>query len=277
MSKPSKITVKHYLEKKVKPILIYGDTESYPIYCRITYKRKTTNFKSFTNTLMSEKAYDYYCKNNSLYNYETHPPTTFTLDEEIKFIEQSIKRMTENEHDLDVFNEYFLFELKKYLEPIDQRLLELGWFAYHTVDLSKEPITKKYYKDGIVKPMTVSQILKAKPSEEQKRLIELYPNEQFYSNPKRFYELFNKENSLLYNIETFNKIVGLDISNYFFNGTLLYWKVIDLVSKLYRGKPTIEFLDNCTVDEIYNLSNNLKKEEIELAINSLKNNILMND
>ncbi|REG92994.1 hypothetical protein [Flavobacterium aquicola] len=277
MNKPSKITVKHYLEKKVKPILIYGDIEAYPIYCRITYKRKTTNFKSFTGVLMSLKAYDYYCKNNSLYHSETHPSLTFTLDEEIKFIEQSIKRMTENKPDLDVFNEYFLFELKKYLEPIEQRLLELGWFAYHKVDLSKEPIEKKYYKDGIVKPMTVSQLLKIKPSKEKKRLKELYPNDQFYSNPKRFYELFNKENSLLYNIETFNKIVGLDISNYFFDGTLLYWNVIDLIIKQNRGKTTIEFLDNYTINEAHNLIGIFKKEEIESAINSLKNNILMLD
>ena len=281
MSKQSKITVKHYLEKKVKPILIYGDTEAYPIYCRITYKRKTTNFKSFTNTLMSEKAYNYYCENNSIYNHETHPPTTFTLDEEIRFIEQSIKRMTEAETDLDVFNEYFLHNLKKYLEPLKERLITLGWFAYHSVDFSKEPTEKKYYKDGVIKPMTVTQILKAKPSKEESRLINLYPKEEFFSNPKRFYELFNKENSLLYNIETFYSITGLDISMYFFNGTIIYWKVIDLIIKIYYNKTTIEFLENCKPEEIYILSNNLKvdlkKEEIELIFKSLKNRLLMLD
>lgn len=54
-----KITVKHYLNTKIKPISYFDDGKDYfPIYTQITYNRKTTQLRSFTDAITTKAGFD---------------------------------------------------------------------------------------------------------------------------------------------------------------------------------------------------------------------------
>jgi len=53
-----KITVKRFLNKKLKPLEVYKDLElGYPLYYSITYNRKTQHIKSLCGAVMTQKAF----------------------------------------------------------------------------------------------------------------------------------------------------------------------------------------------------------------------------
>lgn len=242
-----KITVKHFLETKVKPILIYGDILAFPIYCRVTYNRRTTNFRSFTGVLMSEKAYRYYIDTNKILDDETHQSLTFSLKDEILFITQSINRMVFKDQDLNVFDSEFIYELKKYLEIIEFRILEIAWAFYGGIDLSS---TKSEFK----KTLSVHDILNLKPTDEERRLKEIYPIYDLDSNPKVLYSIFNRNQTLIKNIRILKNILGIDIYRFFFEGTIIVWEIIESIISLYKNRPTIYFIENYDIDLIYDES-----------------------
>ena len=118
MNKKSKITVKHYLEKKVKPTVVYPAIElGFPLYYRITYKRKTTNLKSFTGAIMTEKAYEHFKETNKVDNYETNYKRScinLRLENELLFLEKALEEITRNNENISAFDEYFIENLKTF-------------------------------------------------------------------------------------------------------------------------------------------------------------------
>lgn len=274
MIKESKITIKHYLEKKGNHISLNGGKIGFPLYCQVTYKRKTTKFRSFTRAVMTDTGYDDYATKKIIDNKEVFIPT-LNIDKEIKLIESSIRNITKGNDDLNVLDKYFLKELKIYFEPIKERLLKIGWFFFGHIDLSKpsEKETKKAY--------SVSDILKYKPSEEENRLKKLYKNADETMNNKRFYESFNRENTLLENVYRVNTVLKTDIRPYFFNGTLLYWEIVELILINYKDMTTIEFMENFNKEDLYKFSQKtkykFKKEDFEIVCNKLIYRILSLD
>lgn len=274
MSKQSKITIKHYLEKKGNHISLNGGKIGFPLYCQVTYKRKTTKFRSFTLAVMTEIGFNDYSTKNTINLKEAFIPN-LNIEKEVKLIELSIENITKDNEDLNVLDKYFLIELKIYFEPIKERLLKTGWFFFGSIDLSK-PIQKPRKK-----AYTVSEILNQKSSDEEIRIGKLYKNTDETMNHKRFYETFNQENTLLENIYRTNTILKTDIKPYFFNGTLLYWEIVELVLMYYKDLTTIEFLEKFSVDDLYKFSQKakfeFKKEHFELICNELNNRILSLD
>lgn len=251
MANQSKITVKHYLEKKGNYISFNGGKKGFPLYCQVTYKRKTTKFKSFTRAVMTEIGYnDYYQKN--IINLDEVFIPNLDIEKEIKLIELSIKNITIGNIDLNVLEKSFLTSLKVYFEPISQRLIKTGWFFFHTLDLSEKPINSK--KEAY----TVDDILNFKPSNEEIRISTLYKSSDKTINHKRFYQTFNEENTLLENIYRINTILKIDIRPYFFNGTLMYWEIVELILIFYKGLTTIEFLERFNIEDLYEFSQKTK-------------------
>lgn len=128
MSKIGKVTVKHYLEKKVKPIEIYGDTLAYPVYVRITVNRRTTQLRSITETLMSEKAFEYYRNTNEVYSHETKLGflTLIPFKDEPQLIKLSIETLAEKESNFDFSDRNVRKQLNSLLTSARETFINIG-------------------------------------------------------------------------------------------------------------------------------------------------------
>jgi hypothetical protein len=114
-----KITVKHYLEKKVKPEIIFTNIVSYPLYVQITINRKTTQIKSLTEALMSEKAFEIYNNTGKVHNYETNilgNSPFLKIENETKLIENSIYFLEK------IYNKTYNLSKKRVREHLEKML-----------------------------------------------------------------------------------------------------------------------------------------------------------
>lgn len=279
MSKTSKITVKHYLEKKVKPMVVYRDLElGYPLYYRITYKRKTTNLKSFTGAVMTEKAYEQFKATNKVNNYETNYKVAqhnLKLENELFFIEKALEAMTVNNEDISAFDEYFVENLKTFFNDLKESLYYQGWYKYEQkLDLMDKPKNSK--------PLTTKQLLNKKfvlskeDIEFENQYKDLDETTRYYIK-EQFYYIFNKENSLIYSLNILKKVTGLDAYPYIHSNTIKFWHVIDLILLVYPNTLFIDFFINFNIEKIIKANNRNKTvtdSEIVTICNKLKNNHL---
>lgn len=126
-----KITIKHYLNTKLKPITIYENIEAYPLYLQIIYKRKNNTIKSFTGAYMSIKAFEnmqkglFYFDETSVYN-----DYNFRIEEEPKILEFAIKYLDSKKIKYKINNEYFC----KYLEVTTNFAHQLYSKAARTIE-----------------------------------------------------------------------------------------------------------------------------------------------
>ena len=128
--KMGKITVKHYLEKKVKPTIIYRDVVAYPVYARITVNRKTTQLKSLTETLMSEAAFDNYIQGND-YSWESMMdcPTNYfmKLPEEPNLIRMCIETIIQQDEDYNFSDRHTREQLRLLLTSTRVAFIKSAW------------------------------------------------------------------------------------------------------------------------------------------------------
>lgn len=279
MSKQSKITVKHYFEKKVKPQLVYDDLPlGHPLYYRITYKRKTTNIKSFTGAIMTEKAYLEFDKTNKPNAYETNyrnPIINLKLENELFFIQKALENIIETHENISAFDEYFVEYLKSFFIDLQESLFYQGWYKYN-----QEIELKKKSKNS--KPMTVKQILNQKfaPTKEDiefESQYKKYDDDTNYYLKEQFYYIFNKEKSLIYCLNILKQTTGLDAFPFIHANTIKFWHVIGLILRVYEHTIFIDFFINYDVQKIIkaNNSNNIvTNDEIINICNKLKNNHL---
>lgn len=279
MSKTSKITVKHYLEKKVKPIRVYSDTElGYPLYYRITYKRKTTNIKSFTGAIMTEKAYEHFSNTNEVYSYETNYKTGFInlkLENELFFIQKAVEEIVKNDNEIVVFDEYFIENLKTFFIDLEESLFSQGWYKYdQELDLK--------VKNKISKPLTTKQLLNQKFTEtkediEFNKQYKKFDDDTSYYLKESFYHIFNKEKSLIYCLNTLKEVTGFDAFPFIHLNTIKFWHVIGLILRVYERTLFIDFFINYDIEKIIKANNSnesVTNEEIINICNKLKNNHL---
>lgn len=215
MAKQSKITVKHYLEKKAKP-RHYSEfnkiVETYPLYYRITYKRKTTNLKSFTGSYMAEKRLEEILENKSDYN--------FYLSNEKKFIELALEDIIHKNPDIEIFDDALIDNLKHYFLNLKDSLFYLGWLNY------------KYNIDNDTQ--NNSKLFEEKYSK--------FKNEnEYYKN--QFYGVFNKQNSLILNLFIVKKVTGYDLEPFIHTETLKFWYVINLILIVYSDWENSKFIN----------------------------------
>ncbi|MBF7091116.1 hypothetical protein IUY40_06150 [Flavobacterium sp. ALJ2] len=280
MTKQSKITVKHYLEKKVKPTMVYDDLPlGYPLYYRITYKRKTTNLKSFTGAIMTEKAYEHFKTTNEVLSYETNYKTGFThlkLEDELLFLEKAIEQLVNKNSDIVVFDEYFVENLKTFFNDLRESLYFQGWYSYkQKLDLRVKDKSRK-------SPLTVSEILNQKIdlSKEDIDFNNQYKkfNDEKGYNQERFYHIFDKGKSLIECLNIIKEVTEIDLFPYIHKNTLKYWQVIGLILIAYPRTIFIDFFVNYDIKKILDIKekNNVDLTAIEVTdiCNKLKNNHL---
>lgn len=115
-----KTTINHYLNKRVKPTIIYNNITAYPLYLQIITQRKTQQIKSFLNVYMSEKAFEIMRNGGSREEYmrETNVMQTgnYWIDEEPKILKSAIEFLITNDIDYNLKSKYF----KQYIEEYTQ-------------------------------------------------------------------------------------------------------------------------------------------------------------
>ena len=126
-----KVTVIHYLEKKVKPTLIYGDVLAYPLYVRITVNRATTQIKSLTGALMSEKAFSIYADTGKKYNYETKEiggvNFHLSIEKEVELIQLCVETLLMKKNNFNFSSRNIRTQLAELLTSTRESITRIGW------------------------------------------------------------------------------------------------------------------------------------------------------
>lgn len=250
MAKQSKITVKHYLEKRLK----LRDF-TYPVYCYITFKRQTTKFKSFTGVYLSEIEFDTYVNNrdynvsnDDIKNYEKdkkandsvnsflkYSNNTNKLDREIKAINYVLNRFISEK---EIFENHFIRDLGIYFKNLNESIIEFCWYNY--TNIKNEDFKNEYQKSKIYKNIDDA--------------------ENKYND---FVLTFNQNNNLLDNIENIKKLTSIDVSIYFSKNILDKWKALKVILFLYSNSNIIDFIIDFD-------SNNLESESIDIKLKTIK-------
>lgn len=245
MAKQSKITVKHYLNTNVKSTYILDkEDKDYPIYCRLSYKRKTISFRSFTGLLMTENEFEFYLKNEYIQRKKytlSDIAQDYTLNDEVKYIDAIIKILQNNNDEIDIFKTNFTDDLRSYFEYAKKEILLVTWKNYLNISLTES-------------------VYNSEPNNEIKRLNKIYSKNG--KNPNEFSNILNNDNTLLENIENLKNITKYDITDYFNNETILFWKVVEIIINEYDNKPIIDVLVNSNVEKISKLC---KKQNLILS------------
>jgi hypothetical protein len=126
-----KITVKHYLEKKVKPTMIHGGIIAYPVYVRITVNRKTTQLKSLTDALMSEAAFERYKQSGTVDFQESMCIDTVNyfmgLSEEPSLIRLCMETIILHDEDYDFSDRHTREQLGLLLTSTREAFIKSAW------------------------------------------------------------------------------------------------------------------------------------------------------
>lgn len=116
-----KVTIKHYLNKRLQPSIIYDGITAYPLYLQIIVQRKSQQIKSFLNAYQSELAFNIMQGGGSPAEYmkETtfYENLNFSIGEEPKAIQTAIEYLLQNNIDYSLKSECFKEFINTYLEP----------------------------------------------------------------------------------------------------------------------------------------------------------------
>lgn len=278
-----KITIKRYLNKRIKPIQIYDNLEElgYPLYYRITYNRKTQDIKSLTGAVMTEKAFNHLQETGEPLYYETNYLKSYSdikLIDEFNYLQKAVSFIVNERQKIDIFDSEFLEALKSYFEALDTSLFSLGWYDYrhfksHFLHNRKERKTNKVPKLYSVKDIFNK---KFELTEDEKRISELYKGFSLQEfEIEQFYHSFNRDRNLLVSINQIEKITGQNIKPYFYEDALKYWYVINLVIHSHENNAVkIDFILDFTPTKYIELNQEYKypvsDDEIILISNELK-------
>ncbi|MGV0931580.1 hypothetical protein ACTS95_14875 [Empedobacter brevis] len=270
----SKITVKRYLNKKLKPTLVYDDIElGYNLYYSITYKRKTQNLKSLLGAVMTEKAFEHLEATGEPLHRETNytnytPALDFKLSNELSYLVKAVEYLTENGIK-DIFDADFTNELKDYFNSLQETLYFIGWLRYDVkimpIEVDSKPIKEMNLKELYAQ--------KFEETDEEKRIKEAYKdskNDLEYII-EQFYYIFNKEKNLLDNLEIFSDVTKINLEKYFYTDTLKLWYVIKLILNTHQNSLRITFLIDFDIDKYIKQNKKLKYPVTDLEIKNISN------
>lgn len=277
----SKITIKRYLNKKLKPITVYDDVDKgYFIYYSITYNRKTQNIKSICGAVMTEKAFNILEKENSLYNFEinyTNVCNGFSIIEEFEYLHKIVETIVKKYPDINIFDSFFTPLVKSFFDSLKDKLYNIAWQkdSYDFL-LNDKNDTKNEY--------SVSDILDLKlyMNELDNSVYSKFSN---FEHPeyerKQFYNSLNRSNNLIFNIECLSRISRINFKDYVLNSTLNMWHLINSIISFYGDKPKIVFILDLNHQKYYEdlLSKGIDctEKEIILYCNYLENRLLAFD
>lgn len=199
-----KITVKHYLNKKLKPIEI-EDKKLYPVYIRIIYNQFSTEKKSESDIWLTEYSYDTYSKNGkplenelSMFVYNIGKRS---IEKEIAFIYSGINLIDEYEIKVD---------RKSLLRLVDKLSVEVSSL-----------ITQMYFFNLYV------YIQMGKENEEN-----------YNTEYEEFLSSFHERN-ILDMMDDIHQYTGVELKKYLKEETLIDMEALRIVSKIASEKVNV--------------------------------------
>lgn len=227
-----KITVKHYLNTKVKPKQGSGDSLLYPVYVQVIYNKFSTNKRSQTEMLMTKKGFDYYCKEKKLLDNEFEKGILYfisPLEKELIDIESSIKVI--EKWDLDI-------KRNNIFRAIDEFSTDV--LTYFT---DKYRFELDYYCQMGAK------------------------NEENYNTEYEAFLLSFNDN-IIESIERIEEYTKVDLKKYIKDENLLHFRIFKLISKIQKrywetDKKRISFAEFVCMDYENIIKKELKQETLE--------------
>lgn len=124
----SKITVKHFIEKRVKPVFITVDETEiplFPVYYKIIYRKLTVIRRSRTMILISEESFTQYQKTGKFIEDETD--LEFTSGYDLKTEKQDIRNAVKiiDEYKIEVTRISLSNAIDKLIQPANNILINM--------------------------------------------------------------------------------------------------------------------------------------------------------
>lgn len=219
-----KVTVKHYLNTNIcirrlnefneKPL---NDEILYPIYVQITFARKTTQIRSYTEMNLTIKDYEYYQAGCYEKMTNVQEVKKYLIPEPKRIqtaIEYLLKRNEEISEDKNfpwenlTINKFddIRYEVEDLLGLMQDRLIDHSW-SYLAI------ISQRYLRD----PKSVD-----------------------------IHDAFRLNNNLLDSLNIIKHVTGYDLTPFFSQKELLFWKNIGFLINRYKeeGYSFIDFIVN---------------------------------
>lgn len=230
-----KITVKHYLNKRVKPFVEqYENIERWPVYVQITHDRKTTQFRSFTNVTMSDAEFETFLHTGKIEeSVSKHSFYKTNLQKELGQIESLLSFYLSRKWKLQGDERTILSILgEDFFKPAKEILIQFCWsYTYCRPRTTKEGAFKE-----------------------------------------KSYMCFNHNIDLLHNVELLKKYYDVDISGKISSDDYEFWRNAKLMlNKMDEDMAFIDFVVSDYVSFINSVTGIRDKErfvdEIEILIN----------
>lgn len=205
-----KITVKHYLNTRVKPLEL-ADREFYPIYVQVTVDRRTTQIRSFTNGMCTITGMQEYEKTGHFDKLEWFPSEPLNLNREQQRIEDAIKYIIRRK--IDISKKYSLrYALDQLFVPVKKVLLTNLW-EWLIVD-------KGIFETEVEQKTHYGQL----------------------------YNTLNPEFTISHNISEIKRLTGLDLTPYIYPRNLELSEDIDVFLDHIYQAGYYSFIDIITID-----------------------------
>jgi hypothetical protein len=201
-----KVTVKHYLEKRVNPMDCseidskLKDKLLYPVYVQIISNRKTIQIKSFSEILMTEKGFKYFKDTSKLLDNETstifsYKENYIKLSDELNLIEKAVKYNNEVLRSKSPIRE----TITELIQPFSKIAIQNAWVVYQSNFC--EPKYKDYWD---------------------------------------FVSSFNFNKNLLDSLDCIHINTGLNLKNKLLKEFNITWECLSILTKLFKELKFIE-------------------------------------
>jgi hypothetical protein len=227
-----KITVKHYLEKRVKPFWNFPNNKRektklmYPIYVQIIYNKFSTSKRSKTLINCTEIGFDEYIKTGKINNkeFDTILSQGYSLEKELRDVNNCIKII--DEHNINVSRKYII----ELIDVFSNSIVSCLTFMART-DFQMNSHLEPFLKKG--------------------RNI-LYD---------KFILSFNEKNNLIRDIKQIEEFTKIDLLNYVKDEDFKVWRSILMIEQFFGNEKS--FSEFVCSDYIKTIKEKMKNEILE--------------
>lgn len=216
-----KVTVKHYLNANIiiRELDSKGEYKQeniiyHPVYIQISFARRTTQIRSYTEVYLTEKDYEYY--KNGDYEKMTNAKIAKHLTHEPQRVKAAIEYLLNKRegeiNKIDVLpsgtiNKFddIRYDVENLMEPLDIKLIELGW-AY----------------------------------------LAMVKQRHLHKETNYLHDAFRLDENLIKSLNLIKQVTGYDLASFFPQKEIVFWKNVNFLIERYRSEEYsfIDFVGN---------------------------------
>lgn len=234
-----KVTVKHYLNTNIVMRELNPSNGEYlndkilhPVYVQISFARRTTQIRSYTEILLTDEDYEYYKCGNYEKMTNTEKIKTHLVPEPQRIkaaIEYLLKRSENNINKNDILldrtvNKFddIRYDVEHLMEPMEYKLVEYSW---NFMAICSERWLQE--ADSI-----------------------------------DIHDVFNLNKNLLDNLDIIKRITDYDLTPFFSHKEIVFWENINFLIKKYEKEDYsfIDFVNN--YDSLIKATNEIKDKNV---------------